>query len=225
MASEVAHKLRGLYALTPELQDTQELVRRVEAAIEGGAALVQYRAKHASPTLKLEQAGRLAMVCRARGVPLIVNDSVELALAVQANGVHVGREDGDPQAARRAMPKGIVGVSCYSDIDRARAAALSGADYIGIGSVFASSTKPAAVRAPLELIAQARAESGLPVAAIGGITPANAPLAIAAGADMVAVIGALFDTVDVSSAARAFAQSFATRQSGSHDVRTQPRPV
>jgi thiamine-phosphate pyrophosphorylase len=122
--------------------------------------------------------------------------------------VHLGREDGDVRAARDAWPGGIIGSSCYADLQRVRDAAGAGADYIGIGSVFASGTKPGAVRAPLELIARARSMSGLPVAAIGGITLDNAHDAVAAGADMLAVISALFDAPDVEAAAGAFSQLF-----------------
>jgi thiamine-phosphate pyrophosphorylase len=225
MTSEHARALRGLYAVTPGTADTGKLVAQVGACLEGGAALVQYRAKDLAHDLKLEQARRLAEVCRHHGVALIVNDSVELALAAGADGVHLGRDDGDPRAARRAFPHGIVGVSCYNEIERARDAGAAGADYIGIGSVFASATKPGAVRAPLELIARARAASGLPVAAIGGITAANAPLAIAAGADMVAVIGALFEARDIAAAAKDFARLFETQHPGSHDARAQPQPL
>jgi thiamine-phosphate pyrophosphorylase len=200
-------------------------MRQVEAALEGGAALLQYRAKDLAPALRLEQARKLAPLCRARRVALIVNDSPELALAAGADGVHLGREDGDARAARRALPAGIVGVSCYADLSRARDAAAAGADYIGIGSMFPSSTKPQAVRAPLDLIARAHAESGLPVAAIGGLTLANAPSVVAAGAAMIAVISALFDADDVSSAARRFARLFDPPTPGSSDARTQPQPL
>ena len=225
MASEPGRSLRGLYAVTPELADTAELTRRVEAAIAGGASMVQYRAKNASAALRLEQARRLADTCRRQGAALIVNDSVELALAVGAAGVHLGRDDGGARAARLAMPQGLIGVSCYDDPERARAAGADGADYIGVGSMFPSSTKPGAVRAPLDLIARARSVSGLPVAAIGGITASNAPLVVAAGADMLAIVSALFDADDVFSAARAFAHLFETPLPGTSDVRTQPRPV
>jgi thiamine-phosphate pyrophosphorylase len=203
-----ARALRGLYAITPAERDTGRLVRAVEQALAGGAAMVQYRAKDLPDEQMLEQARRLVRACRARGVPLIVNDRVDIALAADADGVHVGRDDVDAAQARQRLPRGIVGVSCYADLGRARAAARDGADYIGIGSVFASATKPAAVRAPLELLAQAARESGLPVAAIGGIDTSNAPQAIAAGAAMVAVITALFDAPDVQAAARRFASFF-----------------
>jgi thiamine-phosphate pyrophosphorylase len=225
MRSEGPARLRGLYAVTPGISDTAALLALVEAALAGGASMVQYRAKDAPRELALEQARRLAAACEAFGVPLVVNDSVDLALAAGAEGVHLGREDGDPREARRRMPRGILGVSCYADAERARAAAAAGADYVAIGSVFPSSTKPGAVRAPLELLARAREASGLPVVAIGGITPANAPQAIAAGADMLAVISAVFDVPDVRSAAASFVGLFEAPSTGNRDARAQPQPV
>lgn len=225
MRSERASGLRGLYAVTPEMADTATLAARVEQCLAGGAALLQYRNKSAAPALALEQCRRLAALCRAHGVPFVVNDSVDLALACGADGVHVGRADADARAARRALPRAIVGVSCYDDVTRASAAAAAGADYVAIGSVFSSPTKPAAVRAPLALLAQARGASGLPVVAIGGITLANAPEVVAAGADMLAVISAVFDASDVAAAARAFADLFHDSRSGSRDARTQPQPL
>lgn len=203
-----ARALRGLYAVTPAQPDTARLLQLVGHAIAGGAALVQYRAKDVPPAQMIEQAKPLAALCRRSRVPFIVNDSVEVALASGADGVHLGRDDVSPAEARALMPGAIVGVSCYADLARARSAAIEGADYIGIGSVFASATKPAAVRAPLELLARAKAESGLPVAAIGGIDTSNARDAIAAGADMLAVISALFEAPDVEAAARRFATFF-----------------
>ncbi|HUP96510.1 MAG TPA: thiamine phosphate synthase [Usitatibacter sp.] len=215
-------RLRGLYAVTPDLEDTELLARRVEACLAGGAALVQYRAKTIAPDLALRQARRLVEICHARGVPLFVNDSVELAAASNADGVHLGREDGDARAARRILPRGIIGVSCYADPSRARAAAEAGADYVAVGSMFASGTKPAAVRAPLDLVARMREDSGLPVAAIGGITPGNAAEVIAAGADMVAVIGGVFDAADVTAASRSIARLF---EPATRHARTQPQSL
>jgi len=208
MTSNPRFALRGLYAITPGMADTAALVERVAQALDGGAALVQYRAKDAAPALALEQARRLVALCRARGVPLIVNDSVELALAAGADGVNVGREDAGIAAARAALPRGIVGASCYAMPERARAAAAAGADYVAIGSVFASATKPGAVRASLEHVALARRAGGLPVAAIGGITAGNVAEVAAAGADMAAVISALFDAPDVRTTARALSRPF-----------------
>jgi thiamine-phosphate pyrophosphorylase len=221
MASEGRRAgLRGLYAVTPESPDTAMLVARVTAALAGGAALVQYRAKSLAPARSVEQARALAQLCRAAKVPLIINDSVDLALAVDADGVHLGRDDAGLREARALFPHGIIGVSCYADPERARTAAAEGADYVAIGSVFASPTKPAAVRAPLELLGAAKHACELPVAAIGGITAANARLAIDAGADMVAVISAVFDAPDVERAARGLAQLFHSPSTGSADVRT-----
>jgi thiamine-phosphate pyrophosphorylase len=207
-SASATRALRGLYAITPPHTDTERLLDLVGRAIAGGAALVQYRAKDLPADAMLEQASALATLCRAHGVPLIVNDRVDIAAAAHADGVHLGRDDVDARQARASLPDAIVGVSCYADLERARAAARDGADYIGIGSIFASSTKPNAVRAPLELLAAARRESGLPVAAIGGIDTTNAPQAVAAGADMVAVISSLFDAPDVEAAARRFASFF-----------------
>ncbi len=194
-------RLRGLYAITPECADTATLVERVGEALAGGAALVQYRAKNAPRALALEQARALAGACRAANVPLIVNDSVELAAASGADGVHLGREDARVGAARR------------------------GADYVAIGSVFASATKPFARPAALASIAGARRASGLPVAAIGGITVENAPRVVQAGADLLAVIAALFEAPDIERAARAFARLYEPAASESRDARTQPRPL
>lgn len=218
-------RLRGLYAITPETSDTAWLIARVEECLEGGAALIQYRAKQAAPDLALEQARGLAGLCRAHRVALVVNDSVELALAAGAAGVHLGRDDLDVRRARAAFPAGLIGVSCYDEPARALAGARAGADYVAIGSVFASPTKPGAHRAALDNLAAAKRISGLPVAAIGGITLENATLAIAAGADMVAVISALFGARDVRAAARSFARLFDTAVTGNDHVRTQPRAL
>lgn len=217
--------MRGLYAVTPEQPDSDALAAGVRCCLEGGAAMVQYRAKAIAPGLALSQARRLASLCRAHGVPFIVNDSLPLAIAAEADGVHVGREDAGVREARIALPRGIIGASCYADPERARAAARDGADYVAMGSMFASSTKPAAPVAPLAVLAAARAAAGVPVVAIGGITVHNAPAAIAAGADMVAVITAVFDAPDVGAAARAFAALFPVGNFKDGDVRTQPRAV
>jgi thiamine-phosphate pyrophosphorylase len=224
MASERAAPLRGLYAITPELEDTNLLAERVARCLAGGAALVQYRAKRAGDALAREQAARLAALCRAAGAIFIVNDSVELARESGADGVHVGREDAAVVVARRALPHAIIGVSCYDDATRAQAAARDGADYVAVGSMFASRTKPHARPAPLEAIARARAASGLPVAAIGGIDTANARSVVESGADMLAVISALFDAPDIEATARAFSTLYQT-PTRTADARTQPRPL
>lgn len=198
----------GLYALTPDEPDTTMLAVKVRAAIAGGATAVQYRNKQASAKLRQEQALTLAALCRSAEVPLLVNDDVDLALAVDAAGVHLGRDDGDLAAARRRLGPGrLLGASCYDRLELAERAVAAGADHVAFGSVFASPTKPGAVRAPLALLGAAR-KLGVPIVAIGGITLENAPLAIAAGADAIAVITALFDAGDVAARARAFTELF-----------------
>ncbi|MEW5863177.1 MAG: thiamine phosphate synthase [Pseudomonadota bacterium] len=199
--------LRGLYAITPECADTARLAALVERALEGGARLVQYRAKALAREAKLAQARALVAAAHRHGALLIVNDDPALAVEAGADGAHLGREDGDPAAARVLLGARLLGVSCYDSLERARAAAAAGADYLAFGSVFPSPTKPAAVRAPLSLFAAAR-PLGLPLVAIGGVTLANAAQAIRAGADCVAVISALFDAPDVAAAARAFCRLF-----------------
>ena len=162
---------RGLYALTPDEPDTAALVAAVRAAVAGGAAAVQYRSKRADAALQRAQAAALAALCREARVPLIVNDDLELALEVDAAGVHLGRDDGDLAAARRRLlPGKLLGASCYDRLDRAARAVAAGADYVAFGSVFASPTKPAAVRAPLALFGEAKRRLGVPLVAIGGIT-------------------------------------------------------
>ena len=208
MTAEARGRLRGLYAVTPAIADSARLLSLAEQCLAGGAAILQYRAKDVSPGLALSQARALRAICARHGALFIVNDSVALAAAVAADGVHLGRDDEDPRSARIAFPDGLIGVSCYNDPERARAAAAAGADYVGIGSVFPSTTKPDAVHAPLSALGEARRRCGLPVAAIGGITLDNAPLAIAAGADMIAVISALFEAREVRAAAEAFASLF-----------------
>jgi thiamine-phosphate pyrophosphorylase len=111
------------------------------------------------------------------------------------------------RAARAVLGKRLLGVSCYDRFELAQRAAAAGADYVAFGAVFASSTKPAAVRAPLSLFREAR-ELGVPLAAIGGITLENAPQAIAAGADLLAVISDLFDAPDITARARAYQRLF-----------------
>ncbi|MBL8504389.1 MAG: thiamine phosphate synthase [Rhodocyclaceae bacterium] len=205
-------RLSGLYALTPDLADTAELLRRARAALLGGARLLQYRNKGADGAQRREQAGALLGLCREFGAPLIVNDDLGLALEIGADGAHLGREDGDLAAARAALGPGrLLGVSCYDAMERAREAKRNGADYVAFGSFFASPTKPAAVRAPLALPAQARAELGLPVCAIGGITLQNAPQLLAAGVDLLAVITDLFEAPDIRARAAAFTSLFQER--------------
>ncbi len=191
-------KLRGLYAITPQRPD----LGRIRAALEGGVSLLQYRSKERNAA----QARAVLRLARSFGVPVIVNDDLELALEIGADGAHLGRDDGDLQAARNKLPGRILGASCYNDLDLARAAVRAGADYVAFGSVFASPTKPQAVRAPLSLF---KADLGVPKAAIGGITLGNARAVIGAGADLLAVISDLFDAPDVRLRASEYGRLFA----------------
>lgn len=201
--------IAGLYAVTPDERDTAKLAAMVRDALAGGARLVQYRNKIADAVLRREQAAALLTVCRERGVPLIVNDHLELALQIDADGVHLGSEDGAIAAARKQLGAGrILGASCYNLLQNALAAQRAGATYVAFGSFFVSGVKPGAARAPLELLRTARQELSVPVVAIGGITHANAPPLIAAGADSVAVISALFAASDIRLAARRFSELF-----------------
>ena len=201
---------QGLYAITAAADtDPARLAARVGAAIDGGAVMIQYRAKdgtirdrHAAATLLLD-------VCRRRRVPLIVNDDPALAAGIGADGVHVGRGDGDARSARRiAGDRCIVGVSCYDRLDLALAAAGEGATYVAFGSFFASPTKPHAAPAPIRLLSDARERLDLPIAAIGGITAGNGAALIEAGADFLAGIDGVFGGDDVERAARGYAALF-----------------
>ena len=198
-------RLRGLYAVTPDLDDTARLAALVEAAIAGGAGAIQYRNKSAGPELRRQQAAQLARVCFGRGALLIVNDDVALARAVDAHGVHLGENDGGVAAARALVgDKMMIGVSCYNDLARARRLVAEGADYVAFGSFFPSQVKPDACRAEMSILAHATT-LGVPVVAIGGITADNARDVIASGADAVAVISAVFDHDDPAAVTRAAA--------------------
>ncbi|MGH8617373.1 MAG: thiamine phosphate synthase [Burkholderiales bacterium] len=202
--------MHGLYAITPEIEDTGTLAQRVADAIAGGARMVQYRHKTATPVLRRTQAEALLAVCRRAGVPLIINDDLALALELDADGVHLGRDDGDTAAARRQLgPRRLLGISCYNELDRAVAAQAAGADYLAFGAVYPSRIKPGAVHAPLALFATARARFPQPLVAIGGITADNARAVIDAGADALAVVSAVFDPADTRAAAARIAGLFA----------------
>lgn len=198
----------GLYVITDGPRD--DLVKAVEAALAGGARLVQYRDKTRDAPRRLHEARALKAACGQYGVPLIINDDVGLAAAVGAAGVHVGREDASPRAARDVLgPTAIIGVSCYDDLVRARELAASGVDYLAFGAFFASPTKPDVQRAAPDVLRQAAAW-GLPLVAIGGITADNGAPLIAAGADFLAVVSAVFAAPDVRAAAQRIAGLFQT---------------
>jgi len=201
---------RGLYAITDnQLIPPGELAQRVSLAIAGGASVIQYRNKGSTASSDLDEIVSLAGICRAHGIPLIVNDDVELAAAVGAAGVHLGRDDASLQDARARLGRGaIIGISCYNDLERARQAAQAGADYVAFGRFYPSSSKPHAVLAEPGLLTRAANELEIPLVAIGGITPANGKALLTAGASLLAAIHGVFGQPDTEAAARRYAALF-----------------
>ncbi|ROH88718.1 thiamine phosphate synthase [Stagnimonas aquatica] len=202
---------RGLYGITAEADcgDAERLLAAVTAALAGGLRLLQYRDKRNPPEQRAALGAALLARCRAAGVPLIVNDDIELAAILGADGVHLGLSDGSLAEARaRLGPEAIIGITCADSLERARAAAAGGASYVAFGAFFPSRTKPNAPPMTLERLRQARAELHLPICAIGGISPERAPPLVAAGADYVAAIEGLFGAADIRAAARAYAAAF-----------------
>ena len=213
----MAKPISGLYAITPEMRDTEKLLRDVDAALRGGASVLQYRAKLLEPALKIAQAKALASLCKKYDVPLIINDDVALAASMAASGVHIGSQDMPCHEARQSLLPGmLLGVSCYDQLDLAIAAQNDSADYIAFGSFFPSSIKPNAVRPSLDFLRAARQKIHIPIVAIGGITLANASSLIEAGADAVAVISALFDAPNIEATARSFSELFLHRKQHAH---------
>ena len=201
----------GIYAITPETTDTERLLAQVEAALLGGVAAVQYRDKSDDVARRHEQASELAALCRQFRVPLIVNDGLRLADLCDADGVHLGRDDGSLREARIILGRDkFIGASCYQSLALAQAAQAAGADYVAFGSFFPSPTKPQAARADLALLHEAARTLRVPIVAIGGITLANALPLLDAGADSLAVLSALFDAPDIRAAAHALNQLFET---------------
>ncbi len=199
---------RGLYLITPDMDDTAALLARVAPLLDEGIACLQYRNKTAGDALRHEQARALQEACAASGVPLIVNDDARLAKAIGAAGAHLGEDDGDIAAARALLgPDALIGASCYDDAARAVRAVDAGADHVAFGAFFPTRSKVVARHATPALL-QETASLGVPRVAIGGITPDNAPLLVAAGADLIAVIGGVFDAMDPVAAVRAYLRCF-----------------
>ncbi|MEW8525102.1 MAG: thiamine phosphate synthase [Candidatus Thiodiazotropha endolucinida] len=202
--------LRGLYAITDaQLSPQRHLLQHVEQALLGGAAIIQYRDKTGNASRRLTDATALQRLCSVHAARLIINDDIELAKRVGADGVHLGAEDDAPGYARRILGEdAIIGVSCYDRIDLAHRAAASGADYIAFGRFFPSRVKPDAVQAHPELLTIAKNKFKLPLVAIGGITPENGAPLIRAGADMLAVIHGVFGQTDIQAACRRLTRLF-----------------
>lgn len=197
--------MRGLYLVTPNWDDTERLLECTGQALQAGAALVQYRHKEAGPELRAQQAAALLALCRRHKVPLVINDHLDLCIALDADGVHLGGTDGSVARARAALGPGkIVGASCYGDLQLARAAQHAGASYVAFGGFYPSKVKVYPVTTAPEIVRQAKAELALPCVVIGGMTAANAAPLVAYGADMVAAISSVYLASDVALAVRGF---------------------
>ncbi len=205
--------MQGLYLVTPNWEDTASMVRITAAALDAGAALVQYRNKDADAPLRRAQGAALLALCRRYSRPLVINDHLDLCLTLGADGLHVGGTDLSVREVRAALGPGkIVGASCYGDLDLARAAERDGASYAAFGGFYPSTVKQYSFVTKPEIVAQARAELGLPIVVIGGMTPQNAAPLVAQGADMVAAITSIYSAIDTEGAVRAFDRLFAARE-------------
>jgi thiamine-phosphate pyrophosphorylase len=201
--------LRGLYLVTPDWDDTQQLLQITEQAIRGGVALLQYRHKTADAALRQEQAECLQALCRTYKVPFIINDYVDLCLALDADGIHVGGTDASVAQVRAAVGSNkIVGASCYGSIELAHDAHRAGASYVAFGGFYPSKVKKYPVTTSPDIVAQSKREIPLPAVVIGGMTYANAAPLVAQGADMVAAISSVYLAGNPQSAARAFSDLF-----------------
>jgi len=198
----------GLYLITPDDSDSERFLDRVLPALNAEIAVLQYRNKLANADQMHLQAKVLFEHCRNLGIVFIINDNIALANELGADGVHLGEHDGDLKTARHLLgPNSIIGISCYNSLELAEKAAADGANYIAFGAVYSSTSKPKARNAGLELFSQA-APLNLPMVAIGGICPDNTAQTLAAGADFIAVIGAVFDAADPASEVKSFISRF-----------------
>ena len=203
-------RLRGLYAITDEqLIPATGFTAIIEQALQGGSTIIQYRDKSNDPAKREQQATALRQLCSRYSALLVINDDIELARAVGADGVHLGEDDAAIEQARSALgDAAIIGISCYNKLERAIEAQAAGADYVAFGAMFNSPTKPNARSASYDLIRQAKERLHIPVCAIGGIDGHNAAGVIVSGADMVALISGLFAADDITQTARHIAGLF-----------------
>lgn len=202
----------GLYAVTPDIADTPVLLDKVRLALRGGARVLQYRNKIADAALRKSQAILLRQLTREFGAVFIVNDDVLLAAQVDADGVHLGGEDGSVASARAELGVAkLIGVSCYNRVSLALEAVRQGADYVAFGAFFPSIVKPDAVNADVQLLQSARPQLNVPIVAIGGITQQNGEVLVAAGADALAVITALWSAPDIEQAVFEFSTLFSRK--------------
>ena len=203
------HLLRGLYAITPETRNTEQLLAHVDSALKGGINVLQYRAKILPATLRKQQANLLCALCEDYHCPFIINDDIDLAKKVGAHGVHLGQTDGKPAVARKQLGSdAIIGITCHDSLPLAEAAYTAGANYLAFGAFYPSTSKPLAELANASTLSRAKQAFPLPIVAIGGITPHNGKALVQAGADMLAVIDSLFTNPDIQAQCRQFEKIF-----------------
>lgn len=201
--------MKGLYLVTPDWDDTEALIKATEIALTVGVGLLQYRHKTASGELRLEQASALLTLCRQHNVPFIVNDHIDLCIALDADGIHVGGTDASVAVVRTLIGKDkILGASCYGDFSLAEQAQIAGASYVAFGGFYPSRVKKYEVSTPASIVSKAKAELTVPVCVIGGMTPENAKPLLKEGADMVAAISSVYSAADIATAVREFAALF-----------------
>ncbi len=197
--NKLAMPKRGLYGITDDVLLPQStLLPTVEAALENGLQLLQYRSKNPPSLQSMETLRELVELCESYAVPLLINDNAELCRAVGAHGVHLGQSDGSVTSARKILgDDAIIGVTCHSSLDTALIAQAESANYVAFGRFFPSVTKPNAAQAQARVLTSAREALTLPIVAIGGINAENGAQLLTAGADLLAVIHSLFGGGDV----------------------------
>ena len=199
--------LKGLYAITDPNLIGDDIVTKAEQSILGGIKILQYRNKSATIEQQVQEADALCKLCNEHGVIFIINDNAELALKVNADGVHLGQNDTQLHDARNLLGEDkIIGVNCNNKIEFALTAQAQGADYVAFGRFYNSQTKPSAPHAKLSLLTEAREKITIPIVAIGGITPESAPALLNEGVDMLAVIQGVFGQADILNATRQFVE-------------------
>jgi len=212
VSAESSHqkKFKGLYAITDEnLISEENFELAITSALQGGSRIIQYRDKSDNQKKKLQQASRLRSLCTQYHAICIINDDIELAIAINADGIHLGRDDiSITQARKRLGVNSLIGISCYNDLDLALSAEKNQANYVAFGAIFSSPTKPNTSNAELSLITAAKEQLSIPVCAIGGITEKNISQAIEHGADMAAVISGLFSSDNIKNTASILSNKF-----------------
>lgn len=197
---------KGLYAIADSsILSDEELLEKIEIVLKNGAAMLQYRDKSGI----FKHAVEIKRLCDQYNIPLIINDNLQLVKQLDADGVHLGKNDGDLNFARDLLGTNkIIGISCYNDLNRALEMQTQGATYIAFGAFFSSNTKPLAVKADLGLLKEAKRKLSLPIVCIGGITLENADQLTLNGADYIAVIQGLFKSNDLAKTTQQFSKKF-----------------